>query len=88
MLPLLFNLEWFGSLPGIMRSRLQKTLFGCGGVAGVAALLLGVVVLVGRYTGNRTLIQVMPSSSASCWRWPSRPSCPRNPRAGRARSRS
>jgi signal transduction histidine kinase/DNA-binding response OmpR family regulator len=44
-----------------MQSRLQKILFACSCVAGAATLLLGVVVIVGWYTGNRTLIQVMPT---------------------------
>ncbi len=44
-----------------MRSRLEKTLFGASAVAAIATLLLGIVVLIGWYTGNRTLIQVMPT---------------------------
>jgi len=44
-----------------MQSRLQKTLFGVSAAAGAATLLLGIVVLIGWYTGNRTLIQVMPT---------------------------
>ncbi|RLE17647.1 MAG: hypothetical protein DRJ50_13835, partial [Actinobacteria bacterium] len=43
-----------------MHSRWTKILVVLGGAAGVATTLLGFIVLAGWFTGNRTLIQVLP----------------------------
>ncbi len=43
------------------RSAWARTLLLASGVAGSLTLLLGLVVIVGWYAGNRTLIQVMPT---------------------------
>ncbi len=45
--------------PGTDQTWRQFLLAG-GGLAGVATAVLGLVVIVGWYTGNRTLIQVLP----------------------------
>ncbi len=43
-----------------MSAKWAKILLAVAGAAGAATLLLGLIVIVGWYTGNRTLIQVLP----------------------------